>query len=178
MSDYGTLLDDNTIRFERLLPGPIERVWAYLTESDKRGTWLASGPMELRPGGRIEFHFKHSELSPHHEETPEPYKHKSGTSQTLTVSRCDPPYLLVHSWPDSSEVTYELTPKGDEVLLTLTHRRLTPESMQGVFPGWHTHLGILVDRLNSRTPQPFWSTFIKLKETYAGRRAAASSQGS
>ncbi|MEX3932396.1 hypothetical protein AB4Y32_11375 [Paraburkholderia phymatum] len=24
------------VRFERLLPGPIERVWAYLTESDKR----------------------------------------------------------------------------------------------------------------------------------------------
>ena len=33
------------VRFERLLPGPIERVWAYLTESDKRSLWLASGAM-------------------------------------------------------------------------------------------------------------------------------------
>jgi hypothetical protein len=29
MSDYGTLLGTDTVRFERLLPGPIERVWAY-----------------------------------------------------------------------------------------------------------------------------------------------------
>ena len=36
MNDYGELLDENTVRFERLLPGPIERVWSYLTEGEKR----------------------------------------------------------------------------------------------------------------------------------------------
>ena len=48
---YGTLSDDATLTLERLLPGSIDRVWAYLTDSDKRARWLASGPMELRPGG-------------------------------------------------------------------------------------------------------------------------------
>jgi len=45
MSEFGVLTEARTIRFQRLLPGPIERVWAFLTESDKRGRWLASGPM-------------------------------------------------------------------------------------------------------------------------------------
>ncbi|WP_234274916.1 hypothetical protein [Billgrantia zhangzhouensis] len=41
-SGYGKDIAEDSIRFERLLPGPIERVWAFLTESDKRGLWLAS----------------------------------------------------------------------------------------------------------------------------------------
>ena len=32
MNDYGVLLDSKTVRFERLLPGPIDRVWGYLVE--------------------------------------------------------------------------------------------------------------------------------------------------
>ena len=47
MDKYGVVIAPNTIRFERLLPGPIERVWAYLTESEKRAKWLASGAMDL-----------------------------------------------------------------------------------------------------------------------------------
>ena len=48
-----TALDGLVARLERLLPGPIERVWAYVTESDKRATWLAGGEMELRVGGKV-----------------------------------------------------------------------------------------------------------------------------
>ena len=32
---YGVQTAPDTVRIERLLPGPIERLWAYLTESDK-----------------------------------------------------------------------------------------------------------------------------------------------
>jgi uncharacterized protein YndB with AHSA1/START domain len=42
------------LRIQRLLPGPIERVWAYLTESDLRRQWLASGTMQLQPGASFE----------------------------------------------------------------------------------------------------------------------------
>ncbi|HUK06032.1 MAG TPA: SRPBCC domain-containing protein, partial [Burkholderiales bacterium] len=49
-----TLIQPSTIRFERLLPGPIERVWEYLTVSEKRAAWLAAGEFDLRVGGRIE----------------------------------------------------------------------------------------------------------------------------
>ena len=41
------------IRIVRTLPGPIERIWEYLTDSEKRARWFASGPMEQRVGGKV-----------------------------------------------------------------------------------------------------------------------------
>ena len=38
---YGVLTEPATLKIQRLLPGPIERVWAYLVESDLRRQWLA-----------------------------------------------------------------------------------------------------------------------------------------
>ncbi len=39
MTDFaltsGTIVDGRAVRFERLLPGPIERVWQYLTSADR-----------------------------------------------------------------------------------------------------------------------------------------------
>ena len=50
MNDYGVLTAPDTLHIERLLPGPIERVWQYLTDSDKRATWLAAGNVEQQIG--------------------------------------------------------------------------------------------------------------------------------
>jgi len=52
---YGALTEPATLTIERLLPGPIERVWAYLTESELRRKWLAAGPMEMKVGAPFEF---------------------------------------------------------------------------------------------------------------------------
>ena len=52
MKGYPEVLSPSEIRFQRLLPGPIETVWSYLTDARKRGEWLASGPMDLRVGGQ------------------------------------------------------------------------------------------------------------------------------
>ena len=54
MNAFGTITAPDTVRIERILPGPAERIWAYLTESEKRSRWLASGDMELAPGGDVE----------------------------------------------------------------------------------------------------------------------------
>ena len=70
---YGIFTAPGIIRFERLLPGPIERVWAYLTESEKRSRWLASGEMDIRIGGRVELNFFHANLAPHDDPIPEKY---------------------------------------------------------------------------------------------------------
>jgi len=176
MSTYGTFIEQGTIRFERLLPGPIERVWAYLTESEKRGKWLATGEMELRVGGKVELIFNHAALSPHEEEIPEKYKQfKYGTRHMGTVTAIDPPRLLSHTWAEvddnPSEVTYELFEKGENVLLVLTHRRLGDDRdlLISVGAGWHTHLGILMDHLNGRTPKGFWGVHGKMEEEYGIR---------
>ena len=39
---YGVFIEPGTLKIERVLPGPIERVWAYLTDSDLRRQWLAA----------------------------------------------------------------------------------------------------------------------------------------
>lgn len=176
MTGFGIRTDTDTLRFERLLPGPIERVWAYLTESDKRGKWLARGQMELEVGGRVELRFLHRELTPHAEPVPEKYcALENGMGFVAQVTRCEPPRLLAHSWPAGdamSEVTYELIPRGTQVLLVLTHRRLAGKLMPSVAGGWHTHLDILADHLGRRVPKPFWSTHAALEAEY-GRRLAA-----
>lgn len=173
MNNYGIFTETGTIRFERLLPGPIERVWAYLTESGKKAKWLAAGVVEPRVGGKVELRFRHDTLSPHDEQPPDKYKHmKDGTGFTGRVTRYDPPRLLSYTWGEGtgeeSEVTFELTPEGEKVRLTLTHRRLgdDPDMLASVATGWHTHLGILSARLNDRVPRGFWSVHREMEEEY------------
>lgn len=177
MSEHGIVTESGAIRFERLLPAPVERVWDYLTRSGLRATWLAAGEMELRPGGRVAMTFRNSDLSPDREETPERYRQYEEVAMTGEVIRAEPPHLLVHSWGEAwgsaSEVTYELAERDGGTLLTLTHRRLaTREAMLDVAGGWHTHLGILEDVLAGRPPRPFWSTHAGLEEEYRERIAA------
>lgn len=172
---YGVHSEPGSVRFERTLPGPIEQVWAYLTEPEKRGKWLASGPMELRVGGRVQLDFKHNTLSPTIEPTPERFKHmENGVCQYGRVTRIEAPRVLSYTWGEEngreSEVTFELTPREKDVLLVLTHRRLgARDEMLSVSGGWHTHLAILEDQLNGRVPRPFWSTHERLENEYRKR---------
>ena len=171
--EYGVVTGPGALRLERILPGPIERVWAYLTESTKRGKWLASGEMELKVGGRVELRWHHSDLSA--EKTPPDKFSKAECAEAMhgTVTRCDPPHALSYTWgqkPEVSEVTFELSPRGGDVLLVITHRRLGDNKrIVSVASGWHTHVGILSDHLNSREPRPFWSTLATLQEEYERR---------
>jgi uncharacterized protein YndB with AHSA1/START domain len=171
LHSYGELIQPGTIRFERLLPGPVERVWAYLTESDKRAQWLAAGAMELRAGGSLTLHFAQDSLSKA-KAPPPPGCQKSCDSQHQ-VTLWDPPRSLGLTWGqanDPSEVTFELTPQQDRVLLVLTHRRLLDRKTRlGVAAGWHSHLAVLADRLNGREPQAFWTTFTTLQADYEKR---------
>jgi uncharacterized protein YndB with AHSA1/START domain len=170
----GELIDADTIRFERLLPGPVERVWAYLTESDKRRLWLASGDFDLRPGGKTTLFFQHKNLSSKRAQPPEQFRKmdEEGGGFDGRILRCEPPRVLAITWggEQSSEVTFELTPQtSGEVLLTLTHRRLSKDDMRNVGPGWHTHLDILADRLSGREPENFWVTLERARAHYEGK---------
>jgi uncharacterized protein YndB with AHSA1/START domain len=172
MNDYAVAPNPTTVRLERLLPGPIERAWEYLTDSEKRGKWFASGNMELKKGGSVEFVFDHDQLSD--EPYPEDYRKYKGSRLSGTVTRYEPPRVLAYTWngPDGkhSEVTFELTPKGKDVLLVLTHSRIASrESMKLFAGGWHSHLGVLADILGGRRPRPFWSDHVKNVREYETR---------
>ena len=171
MNDYATRIARDAIRLERLLPGPIERVWAFLTESDKRARWLAAGEMELKPGGKVELNFDHNKISP--EPTPAKYRDMP-MGFTGKVMRCDPPRLLMFSWMEShgshSEVTFELAERAEKVLLTITHRKLEDRNaLLSVSGGWDVHVGILEDVLTDQAPRGFWSSHAKREQEYAAR---------
>lgn len=171
---FGVATEAGTVRIERVLPGPAERVWAWLTESDKRARWLAAGETELQVGGRVELVFRHSELS--REASPERYRKYEGHVSHGRVTRCEPPRILSYTWPEKndqdSEVTFELTPRDDSVLLVVTHRRLADAAaMVNVASGWHAHLGILIDRLTEHEPRGFWSAHADAEREYKARFA-------
>lgn len=171
MEKLGEIIAPGTIRFERSLPGTIEKVWSYLTESEKRGKWLAKGEMELFEGGQVHLHFLHQELSPAPDTVPEKYRDmKDGHHFTGRMLKVQAPHLLSFTWGDDSEVTMELTPQGDRVLLVLTHRKLedNAKTRSSVGGGWHTHLAILMANLENTTPPPFWKTHLAVESIYAG----------
>lgn len=176
MSDpaYGVVTEAGTVRFERLLPGPIERVWAYLTESDKRAQWLASGEMDLRPGGELEYVWRNWELAIPQEVAPE--KWNKEFRMKGHILRVEPPHLLVHTWDEatsSAEVSFELKEEGDRVRLVLTNRRLPNRGeLVGVSAGWHSHLDVLREVLVGGARTPFWSKVERLEEEYEGRTPA------
>jgi hypothetical protein len=61
-------------------------------------------------------------------------------------------------------------PKGDEVLLTLIHRRIPDRSsLLNVSAGWHMHLNILEARATGKEPKPFWDGWQALKSDYEKR---------
>ena len=176
MNDFGIVTAPDTVRIERLLPGPIERVWAYLTEPGKRRTWLAGGPMELHEGGAMELVFHNAELQRDADDVPSP-KHAGNAGDIRSPGRvtvCEPPRRLGFTWDEGdgthSQVLFELTAHGPEVRLVLTHSGLASrEMLVGVAGGWHTHLGVLAARLSGEPLPPFWSTVERLEGEYEAR---------
>lgn len=175
MNKYGERIDASTVRFERLLPGPIERVWTFLTDGDRRAEWLCAGRYDLEAGGDVEMIFDNSTLSVEGDAAPpEKYRDVSGeVRMSGTVLRCDAPRLLEHTWvfgEEDSIVRYELEPAGDRVRLVLTHTRLaTDEMVLDVSGGWHTHLDLLESLLEAAPPPRFWASITRLENEYANR---------
>ncbi len=171
VESYAQRTAKGEVTFTRLLPGPMDRVWKFLTDSEKRGLWLASGPMAECTGGKVDLHFRHGELS--EEKTPPPsYSHLAGgTHLTGTVTHCKEPGLLGFTWEAGnarSEVIFRLSTFDRRVRLLLTHRRLSsPEAERNVAGGWHLHLDLLLANREGDSPPPYWTGLVKLKGEYA-----------
>ena len=119
---YGVLTEPATLKIQRLLPGPIERVWAYLTESDLRRQWLAAGQMEMKVGAPFEFVWRNDELTNPPGQRPPGFSDEHRMQSHIT--ELDPPRKLAITWGSNGGVSFELEPEGNEVLLTVIHRRV------------------------------------------------------
>jgi uncharacterized protein YndB with AHSA1/START domain len=78
---FGTIANTGTIRFERLCPAPIERVWDYLTRPELLAKWFASSEIQLEVGGSVELHFA------------------LGTSLGYAIASCDMRGVVTHYHP-------------------------------------------------------------------------------
>jgi uncharacterized protein YndB with AHSA1/START domain len=177
-NEHGKFNGPAELRIVRTLPGPIERVWEYLTDPEKRARWFAGGTMERRVGGKMRLQFRHKDIAPD-ETPPEQYKeyHDTGTSMDSTVTRWEPPRLLAYTFgsDNESEVTFELTAQGKNVLLVLTHRATAGDlpHMADFGAGWHTHFAQLIALLEGSPRPPFWPMHTKFKSEYEKLRVAA-----
>src|SRR5215510_10698841 len=168
---YGSLIEPTTLKIQRLLPGPIERVWAYVTDSELRRKWLAAGNMEMKAGTPFEFVWRNDELSDPPGKRPEGFGEEHRMQSRIT--ELDPPRRISFTWSDTGDVSIELETKGKEVLLTLIHRRLPNRNyMLRVSAGWHMHLDVLVARANGRESDPFWDGWLRLTKEYDRRLPA------
>ncbi len=171
MNARGVVIAPGTIRFERLLPGPIERIWDYLTEPDKPARWFCGGAMEPRVGGRFELEFDHRRISDHPEAPPAPFAVMAeGIRFEGRITAWDPPHRLAYVWIEGafeeSEVTFELTAAGERVRLVVTHCGLGDAGRVSASAGWHTHLDILEDDLGAQPRRAFWAEHSKREKEY------------
>lgn len=178
MSYDGVLRDLHTVEFKRLIPGPIELAWDYLTKPELLKTWFADVALEPRPGGAVSVRFAEDTCGAHTE----------GVLGTIREFR--PPHVISFTWfqlyrqPDGSikpcdegEVRFELSEKGDRVLLTLLHSRLPTEELAPHSAGWHAYLDNLDSRIAGRGGIDFMNVVGRVRPQYEERLAGLRQSG-
>lgn len=160
MSDFGLIAENGTIRFERLFPGPVEKVWDYLTKPELLVSWLAQGEVQLRVGGFVELAFDVTEESD---------RTMAGLAVSGVVIRCHPPESLAFTWTDAvtmSRVMFELERRQSQVLFLLTHAGLSVDRTAKCSASWHAHLNILQAHLRNEPKEPFAVEFSRVITHY------------
>ncbi len=138
MNVDGDFLRLPAVRFERLLPGPIDRVWSHLTQCDKLVAWYGpAGVIEPGEGGRVEFMDGHVRG---------------------VVTQWRPPSRLAYSWNvfspgqvkspyPESYLNFDLAAAGAAVKLTLVHLPVLEQFEAQNAMGWHSYLDMLRAKL-------------------------------
>lgn len=169
VSAYGELTEPRTLTIQRVLPGPVERVWRYLTDSELRRKWLAAGDMLPVAGSAFTLTWRNDQLSDPPGQRPQGWAEEH--SMESRVVEVDPPRKLVITWGKEGEVSFTLSTRNDgKTLLTLVHRNLPGRpDLLNIAGGWHSHLDILVARVSGQDPQSFWDYWTRVRSEYDKR---------
>jgi len=122
-----------------------------------------AGQMEMKVGAPFEFVWRNHQLNDPPSARPADFPEEHRMQSRIT--ELDPPRKLSIAWNNSGDVTFELEPKGEGVLL---HRDPSPSARpldhaQGQ-RRWHMHLDILVARVMGTSRRPFWEGWSRLQE--------------
>ena len=123
-----------TLRFERRLAHPPERVWRALTDPAELAIWLvAAAELEPRVDGAVTLRWD------------------GDASAAGRIVAWEPPEELAYTWDEGegeSLVRFTLSADRDGTLVVLTHERI--DSLSGFGAGWHAHLDMLEGALEGR----------------------------
>lgn len=131
--------DGWTVRFERQLTQPVDKVWAMLTGFDAS----TPGAAALAVDG------------------PAPLASTNEYVPASSLSAVNPPTLLEYSWQHGGKqvgrVRWELSkgPGGARVVLTQTLPKELKDQRSTALAAWHTHLELLADRLRGQARCPW-----------------------
>ena len=143
MSQDAQFTHAHMVRFDRVLPGPIEKVWAVLTDAQWLPGWYGVGAIEPQVGGKVEL---------------------MGGHIKGVVTQWDPPQRLAYSWNvynpgdtvspyPESYLTLTLAPSGNDVALTLEHLPVLEHFVKLNAMGWHTYLDMVTAAARGETVQ-------------------------
>ena len=156
MNTFATINEQNTVMLVRDLPGPIERVWAFLTEPKFLSRWFSDGVVANHVGGEVRF--------------------EMGADGRITVY--EPPKVLEYTWNERERsrgpvidtlVRWELAQSDQRVRLILTHTRLSERDTMTHSAGWHAFLDCLDATLDGREPPQLMERFEELFSEYEKR---------
>jgi uncharacterized protein YndB with AHSA1/START domain len=152
MSDFGTLIDGHTVRFERVFPLSIDQLWAYLTSADGLRRWLAEG--QIGPE-RVKLSFSNN-----------------NSSIDGAVTAWAPPHLVEFEWnggptqPKGSRVRFQLTAEPAGTRLILSHTAVVGPAGPDFSAGWHRHLDALSAHARGNEPAADRPTWERLHQVY------------
>ena len=137
MGATGRMSSVSCVTFTRTLPGPIEKVWSFIAQTDRLAAWFgAESSIEPRAGGRV------SLMGGHIRGVVTQWQPPKKLVYTWNVFGPDDPPDAVSAYPESYP-TFELEAKGGEVLLTFTHFPVLERFVAQNAMGWHTMLDII-----------------------------------
>jgi uncharacterized protein YndB with AHSA1/START domain len=146
------------VRLERLLPGPIERVWEHLTNTQLLHAWFGEkSHIEPRQGGMVRL------MDGHIRGTVTQWQPPQRLSYTWNVFAPGDPPDAVSAYPESY-LTLTLEQQGDQVLLVLNHLPVLERFEKQNAMGWHTFIDILTDTLEGAN--------VRSRKDYMTRNAA------
>jgi uncharacterized protein YndB with AHSA1/START domain len=137
------------VQIRRRVRAPAEQIFDLWTKPDLMARWMSPFPgaveckasCDLRPGGTFRLVMSSAD---------------SRRDVSGTYVQIDRPHKLVFTWigPLTSDVntlvTVELTPRGDETDLVLTHERLPTSAIcEGHTKGWGNILDHLADAVSN-----------------------------
>lgn len=171
MSQLAEILSRDSLRIERVIAAPAQRIWDHLVDPVKRARWFCHGDALHDVGQDFELRFNHTRITS--DTPPEKYKSMDGSQPDFVskgrVLAFEPPRKLMFAWNETegppSEVLFELTPQGDATRLVITHTNLpNRKELIGVGAGWNAHLGVLEDELAGKPHRAFWADIVRFED--------------